>query len=134
VNKPLDGFRILDLTRLLPGPALSMHLADLGADPGELRIQRACQYLLDHALASNHGFAYNSPPTPSGVVHCLNGNMLAALITFGFADDERVQAAIQWQGLAIIGEQSGFKYYKSTTAGPNFTCGVNLGQPCGWEP
>jgi crotonobetainyl-CoA:carnitine CoA-transferase CaiB-like acyl-CoA transferase len=32
VNKPLDGFRILDLTRLLPGPALSMHLADLGAD------------------------------------------------------------------------------------------------------
>ena len=32
MNKPLDGFRILDLTRLLPGPALSMHLADLGAD------------------------------------------------------------------------------------------------------
>jgi len=32
VNKPLEGFRILDLTRLLPGPALSMHLADLGAD------------------------------------------------------------------------------------------------------
>jgi alpha-methylacyl-CoA racemase len=32
VNKPLQGMRILDLTRLLPGPALSMHLADLGAD------------------------------------------------------------------------------------------------------
>lgn len=32
MNKPLEGFRILDLTRLLPGPALSMHLADLGAD------------------------------------------------------------------------------------------------------
>jgi alpha-methylacyl-CoA racemase len=32
VSKPLEGFRILDLTRLLPGPALSMHLADLGAD------------------------------------------------------------------------------------------------------
>jgi crotonobetainyl-CoA:carnitine CoA-transferase CaiB-like acyl-CoA transferase len=32
VSKLLEGFRILDLTRLLPGPALSMHLADLGAD------------------------------------------------------------------------------------------------------
>ncbi len=32
MSKPLEGLRILDLTRLLPGPALSMHLADLGAD------------------------------------------------------------------------------------------------------
>ena len=29
---PLAGLRVLDLTRLLPGPALSMHLADFGAD------------------------------------------------------------------------------------------------------
>ena len=32
MNRPLDGLRILDLTRLLPGPAMSMHLADFGAD------------------------------------------------------------------------------------------------------
>jgi crotonobetainyl-CoA:carnitine CoA-transferase CaiB-like acyl-CoA transferase len=32
VSKPLQGLRLLDLTRLLPGPALTMHLADFGAD------------------------------------------------------------------------------------------------------
>jgi crotonobetainyl-CoA:carnitine CoA-transferase CaiB-like acyl-CoA transferase len=31
-SAPLAGLRILDLTRLLPGPAVTMHLADFGAD------------------------------------------------------------------------------------------------------
>ena len=31
-DKPLHDVRVLDLTRLLPGPMASMHLADMGAD------------------------------------------------------------------------------------------------------
>lgn len=32
IEQPLHGVRILDLTRLLPGPAATMHLADMGAE------------------------------------------------------------------------------------------------------
>lgn len=32
INLPLHGIKILDLTRLLPGPVCTMHLADMGAE------------------------------------------------------------------------------------------------------
>jgi alpha-methylacyl-CoA racemase len=32
IDQPLSGIRILDLTRLLPGPVATMHLADMGAE------------------------------------------------------------------------------------------------------
>ncbi len=32
IDKPLTGIRVLDLTRLLPGPVTTMHLADMGAE------------------------------------------------------------------------------------------------------
>jgi hypothetical protein len=106
-------------------------LAELGADPADERVQRGCEYLLEHSLASTGAFSAYNPPRPNGALHCLNGNLLYALLILGYADDPRVQAALNWQVKAIVGGEE-IDYYESGTAGPGFACGVNLGQPCGW--
>jgi hypothetical protein len=106
-------------------------LAELGADPTDERVQRGCEYLLGHSLTTTGAFSVNRPPVPSGALHCLNGNLLYALLSLGYAGDPRVQAALNWQIQAITGQEE-IRYYQSGTAGPGFACGVNLGQPCGW--
>lgn len=107
-------------------------LADLGADPAaDERVQRGCEYLLSHSIASNGAFSVYTKPVPSGSVHCLNGNLLYALLRLGYGDEPRVQTALDWQARAITGEGA-FQYLKSGTSGPSFACSVNEGLPCGW--
>ncbi len=107
-----------------------MLLAELGAEPTDARVQRGCEYLLRHNLAATGAFSCYRSLAPSGVVHCLNGNLVYALFRLGYAGDPRVQTALDWQAQAITG-QGELRYYPSGTAGPNFACGINLGQPCG---
>jgi hypothetical protein len=106
-------------------------LAELGADPGEARVQRGCEYFLNNSVASNGGFSMDKRPVPSSVAHCLHGDPLHALLRLGFYQDSRVQAALDWQVRAIIGGGD-IRYYKSGTAGPGFACGYNRGQACAW--
>jgi crotonobetainyl-CoA:carnitine CoA-transferase CaiB-like acyl-CoA transferase len=42
--KPLSGVRVLDFTRLLPGPVATLHLADLGADVVKIEDTEAGDY------------------------------------------------------------------------------------------
>ncbi|HXV98898.1 MAG TPA: nitrogen fixation protein NifH [Anaerolineae bacterium] len=106
-------------------------LAELGAAPTDERVQRGCEYLLSHSLAPNNAFAASQRPVPSSAIHCLNGNLLSALLRLGYSGEPRVQAALDWQAQAITG-QGQIRYYPSGTNARGFACAVNLGQPCGW--
>jgi hypothetical protein len=111
-------------------------LDQLGADGNDARIHTACGYVLSHTQTQSGGFGAagthtDRPPPPSRVVHCLNGNLLRALIGFGWLEDARVRRAIEWQARSITGE--GFdRYYASGTSGPGFACVANDGLPCAW--
>jgi hypothetical protein len=129
-----------------PGPGYSpkyratvwqlIFLDQLGADGGDTRVRAACEYVLSHAQAESGGFgakggtSESSPPS-ARVIHCLNGNLLRALIGFGWLDDGRVQRAIDWQARSITGERFD-QYYQSGTSGPGFRCAANEQAPCAW--
>lgn len=104
-------------------------LDQMGADGRDRQIRRASTYVLEHTQARNGGFGWL--PQSSAVVHCLNGNVLRALIGFGWLDDDRVRAAVEWEARSITGE--GFDdWHRWATAGPGFSCGINGGRPCAW--
>ena len=112
-------------------------LDQLGADPRDERVQRGCAYVLEHCPTSLGGLGCSGshrtgPPPPSSVLHCLNGNLLRALIGFGQLGDARVQAAVGWAARSILGGAEAPRYYASGTSGPGFACAANDLLPCAW--
>lgn len=111
-------------------------LDQLGADPAAPGVRRACAYVLDHSQAVTGGFGASgtsaeTAPPPSAVIHCLNGNLVRALVGFGWLEDDRVQRAIEWEARAITGEGVE-RWYASGTSGAGFACAANEGLPCAW--
>ena len=112
-------------------------LDQLGADPADERVQRGCAYVLEHCPTSAGGLGCSgshltTPPPPSSVLHCLNGNLVRTLIGLGHLTDPPVRAAIDWAALSIVGGEEAPRYYASGTSGPGFACGANDLQPCAW--
>lgn len=111
-------------------------LDQMGADPRNAGVRRASEYVLAHTPTISGGLGLSGsiserPPPPSDVYHCLNGNLLRALIGFGWLGDARVADAVDWEARSITGE--GFDwYYRSGTTMPGFGCAVNDGNPCPW--
>lgn len=76
-------------------------LAALEADGADERIRKACEFILVNSQdRESGGFSYkgtaNNGGWHSGVIPCLTGNLVWALVKFGQAGDPRVQQAISW--------------------------------------
>jgi hypothetical protein len=112
-------------------------LAQLGATVEEdNRIEKACAYLLEHALAE--GGQFTASGAPSGTADCLQGNLLWALQELG-CDDPRLDKAFEWMARSVTGEgispvedrKAAVRYYAGK-CGPTFACGSNNKLPCAW--
>ena len=109
-------------------------LDQLGADAADPRVRNACEYVLTHAQTPGGGFGVRRgsserPPPPSTAAYCLTGNLLRALIGFGYLDDERVRRAVDWLAGAVTGADT-VRFYAG--GGPLFRCGANDALPCAW--
>jgi hypothetical protein len=77
-------------------------LAELGADKEDVRIKKACEFILDSSQdIESGGFsvwtsARKGGGRHSGVIPCLTGNMIWSLIRLGYLKDVRVINGINW--------------------------------------
>ncbi len=114
-----------------------MMLAQLGASVEEdKRIVRACDYMLDHALAPVGQFTGSG--APSGTADCLQGELCLALLELG-CEDARLDVAFEWvarsvtgEGVAPMSERDAPMRYYAGKCGPLFACGANNKAPCAW--
>ena len=104
-------------------------LAQLGADGSDPRIRAACEILLSRYIAGN-GVPLGDlslKGTPS--VYCSAGVMAAALIDFGWLEDQRLQTAIEWLARTITGEGVA----DASGHDSPFACSDrNANLPCAW--
>src|SRR5919108_6210825 len=93
MSRPLDGVRILDLTRLLPGSYATLLLADLGADVIKIEDPRGG----DHAR--------HMPPLAKGTsvyFHVLNRNKRSVTLDLRSADARPVLDALASRADVVI--------------------------------
>lgn len=113
-------------------------LAQLGADGDDEQVQSGCDYVLEHSRCHHGGISITG--TPAGMVHCLEGNLCAALIDLGWFGDDRLREALDWLARSIIGENiapsedkgASVRYLRSGNSAPGFVCSANNQSPCAW--
>ncbi len=110
-----------------------------GADPGDARVKLGCETAFD--LSMNPAGVLAVYATGNSYIHCMSGNLVAALYALGFSRTQQLVRAteamcrmVTGDGVAPVGskDKSALRYMKSTTPGPGFRCVANGGLPCGW--
>ncbi len=81
-QKPLDGVRVLDLTRVLAGPFCTMNLADLGADVIKIEVPGRGD--------DSRSFAPIMPSGDSGYFYSVNRGKRSVTIDLRTADGARI--------------------------------------------
>ncbi|MFC1947678.1 nitrogen fixation protein NifH [Chloroflexota bacterium] len=122
-------------------PAI-VFMAQLGADGADPRIHTGCEFLLSRYIDSNGcllgGLSLKGTPSFN---YCNTGNIGAALIDFGWVNNQRLQATIELLAQTITGEgvadssntDTNKGYDKSGNSSPPFACsGRNANLPCAW--
>lgn len=112
-------------------------LAEFGADGADVCLRRAAEAVLTDAQhPASGGFSMQRSKTaggglPSGVIPCLTGNLVFALVRLGMLDDPRVQAAVDW--IATYqrfddgdGDPSGWPYDRYEMCWGRHTCSMGV--------
>ncbi|RPI30348.1 MAG: nitrogen fixation protein NifH [Chloroflexota bacterium] len=113
-------------------------LPQLGAHASDPRVRAGCDYVLDNSRCAYGGFSVDG--RNSGLIHCLEGNLVAALIDLGWWGDPRLAEAVDWLARSITGEgiapadnkDAPLRYYRSCNSAPGFVCAANNYKPCAW--
>jgi hypothetical protein len=120
-----------------------VYLAQFGADGADSRVHSGCEFLLSRYI-DGKGRPLGSlslKGTPVSGFNCTVGSMGAALIDLGWANDQRLQTALEWLAQTITGEGSADvlnrnlnnNYKKTRNLSPPFACSSrNADLPCAW--
>ena len=103
-------------------------LAALGA-PRTPAIERACDYVLGESRLPDGRFSAKT--TEQGAIPCLGGNVLRALVQFGF-EDPRVEASLD--ALAKMALRDGYRCRYNALQAPDGAWPQRMrdGLPCAW--
>ncbi len=112
-------------------------LSMLGADGADPQIRKAGDHVLAHGRCSYGGFSADGP---SGLIHCLQGNLVNALVLLGWLGEPRLDEAVDWLARSVSGEgiapaedkKAPVRYYRSGNCAPGFACSANNYRPCAW--
>jgi hypothetical protein len=108
-------------------------LGQLGASISTEEVKKACDYILETARTKLGEISMAG--NDSGRIHCLQGNISAALMDMGVMGDERLDQALELMACSVTGDDyqgNPYRYLRSGISGPGLECSANEWQLCAW--